>query len=306
MNIAAIQTFLAVVRAGNLNKAAEQLNVTQSTVTARLDALDETLGQRLLVRSRKGAHLTKAGFAFERHAELLLQTWEQGRKAVGLPKGFLGIVSLACQSELWTGIGEQWVDVVQAAHPEMALEVWPGEPAEIRRWLSGGLVDVAFTLEPVTGDGVASRAIMRDRLVQVATIDRDVQAWDLAYIYVDLGPAFRRGHRLAWPGDDTPRITYADSNWALEHLLRKGGSAYLPWRLAEAHVAAGRLFPVRGADEFSRPVYFNWREASAAVYAWLSEAIAPGADDRSGAAPKTRTPTTRNTRVQRQSIEQAG
>ncbi|MEX2202167.1 MAG: LysR family transcriptional regulator [Dongiaceae bacterium] len=280
MNIAAIQTFLAVVRAGNLNKAAEQLNVTQSTVTARLDALDETLGQRLLVRSRKGAQLTKAGFAFERHAELLLQTWDQGRKAVGLPKEFLGIVSLACHPELWTGIGERWIDAVERDHPEMALEVWPGEPAEMRRWLSGGLVDVAFSLEPVTGDGVASRETMRDALVQVATIDRDVQAWDPAYIYVDLGPAFRRDHRLAWPGDDTPRITYASSGWALEHLLRKGGSAYLPWRLAAAHVAAGRLYPVRGADEFSRPVYFNWREASAAVHPWLLSASSPAVNDR--------------------------
>jgi DNA-binding transcriptional LysR family regulator len=77
MNLAALETFLAVVDAGNLNKAAERLNVTQSTVTARLDALDEALGQKLLVRSRKGAQLTKAGFAFQRHAELIVRTWEQ-------------------------------------------------------------------------------------------------------------------------------------------------------------------------------------------------------------------------------------
>ena len=70
MNIAALQTFLAVVQIGNLNKAAEQLNVTQSTVTTRLDTLEETLGQRLLVRSRRGAELTKAGFVFLRHAEV--------------------------------------------------------------------------------------------------------------------------------------------------------------------------------------------------------------------------------------------
>jgi DNA-binding transcriptional LysR family regulator len=89
MNLAALETFLAVVDAGNLNKAAERLNVTQSTVTARLDALDDALddalGQKLLVRSRKGAQLTKAGFAFQRHAELIVRTWEQGQKAVGLP-----------------------------------------------------------------------------------------------------------------------------------------------------------------------------------------------------------------------------
>ena len=53
MNIATLQTFLAVVQTGHLNKAAAQLHVTQSTVTTRLDVLEQTLGQKLLVRSRR-------------------------------------------------------------------------------------------------------------------------------------------------------------------------------------------------------------------------------------------------------------
>ena len=36
MNLYEIRTFLAIVETGQLNRAAEQLNVTQSTVTARL------------------------------------------------------------------------------------------------------------------------------------------------------------------------------------------------------------------------------------------------------------------------------
>ncbi len=271
MNLAALETFLAVVRAGNLNRAAEQLNVTQSTVTARLDALDEALGQTLLVRSRKGTQLTKAGFAFQRHAELMLQTWEQGRKSVGLPKGFSGIVSLACEPELWTGIGERWIETVQADHADLAVEVWPGDAASLRRWLASGLVDAAISLEPLTGDGIVGRAPLRDRLLQVATVDREVRSWDEAYIYVDLGPAFRRAHSLTWPGDDTPRITFGSSHWALAHLLAKGGSAYLPWRLSAPHVEAGRLFPVRGAPAFERLVHCGWREASAGLYPWLAD-----------------------------------
>ena len=33
-----------------------------------------------------------------------------------------------------------------------------------------------------------------DRLVQVATVKRKAQTWDPAYVYVDLGPDFRRQH----------------------------------------------------------------------------------------------------------------
>jgi len=271
MNLTAIETFLAVVETGNLNKAAERLNVTQSTVTARLDALDEALGQKLLVRSRKGAQLTKAGFAFQRHAELIVRTWEQGHKAVGLPKGFSGMVSLACQSDVWEGAGEAWTAGVQAARPGLAIEVWPGEMSDINRWLASGLVDAAVTLTPASAGNVASRELMRDRLVQVATVPREAQAWDKGYIYVDLGPDFRRQHSLAWPGDDTAHITFGSSTWALAYLLDKGGSAYLPWRLVQPHVDARRLHPVRGAAEFSRTIYFNWRQDSLTEHPWLAE-----------------------------------
>jgi len=271
MNLVALRTFLAVVETGNLNRAAERLNVTQSTVTARLDTLDEALGQKLLVRSRKGAQLTKAGFAFQRHAELMVRTWDQGRKAVGLPEGFSGMLSLACQPDLWEGAGETWIARVQRAHGGLALEVWPGEMGEIGRWLGSGLVDAAITLTPVAADGLSSRELMRDRLLLVATVPRRATAWDEAYVYVDLGAEFRRQHSLARPGDNAARMTFGSSAWALAYLLRKGGSAYLPWRLVEPQVAAGRLHLVEGAAEFSRPVYLSWREASAAQHGWLAD-----------------------------------
>ena len=269
MNLVTLKTFLAVVQTGNLNKAADLLNVTQSTVTARLDALDTELGQALLVRSRKGAQLTKAGFAFKRHAELMVRTWEQGRKAVGLPSGFSGMVSLATHDELWAGLGERWIDLAQALHEDIAFEAWPGDHAETGRWLNSGLVDAAITLLPVTGDDITSCELRRDRLVQVSSEPRPAMEWDDNYIFVDLGADFRRRHSLAWPTDNTARTAFGSSGWALDHLLRKGGSAYLPWRMCALHVEAGRLHFVQDVPEFSRAVYFNWRRASAQEYPWL-------------------------------------
>ena len=273
MNIAALQTFLAVVRLGNLNKAAEQFHVTQSTVTARLDALEAALGQTLLVRSRRGAELTKAGFVFLRHAELAAQAWDQGRKAVGLPKGFSGLFSFACHADLWEGAGDRWLEAVRARQPDLALEAWPGAPEEIRRWLSSGLVDAALVLEPVSGPGLTSAEAGQDRLVQVATVRRAEVAWDPAYVYVDLGEAFRRAHSLAWPGDETAHMSFGSSRWALDYLLEKGGSAYLPWRLVAPLVEAGCLHPVEGSPEFTRPLHLTWRDASLAGHPWLAEAL---------------------------------
>lgn len=271
MNIAAFQTFLAVVQTGNLSKAAAVLNVTQSTVTTRLDVLEEALGQKLLVRSRRGAELTKAGFAFQRHAELMVQSWQQARKAVGLPRGFSGLFSFGCHYDLWEGAGADWLDEVRQAHPDLALETWAGDLGEIGRWLGSGLVDAALTPEALTGADLSARELMQDRLVQVSTVRRPVQDWDPAYVYVDLGPHFRRAHSLAWPGDETAHMTFGASRWALDYLLQKGGSAYLPARLSAPYVRQAQLFPVEGSPEFTRPLYLVWRKESAALYPWVED-----------------------------------
>lgn len=269
MTLAALQTFLAVVETGALNKAAERLNVTQSTISARLDALEETLGQPLLVRSRRGAQLTRAGFAFRPHAELLVRGWAQARQAVGLPKGFLGRFSFACAFDLWASAGKPWLEAVRAAHPSLAYEAWPAGSAEIKAWLSTGLSDAALTLEPVAGPGLASREVARERLVQVDAQPRRAEPWRPDYLYVDLGSEFRRAHSRAWPADATPALTFAAAEWALAHLLRAGGSAYLPWGLVAAHLETGALHLVAEAPEFVRGLHLAWRETSAVSFPWI-------------------------------------
>jgi DNA-binding transcriptional LysR family regulator len=271
MNLSAVRTFLDVVETGNLNKAAERLNVTPSTVSARLDSLEETLGQALLVRSRRGARMTLAGYAFRPHAELLLRGWEQARAAVGLPKGFSSRFSFACQFDLWDGAGEPWLTAVRAANPDLAYEVWPAAISEIKSWLASGLSDVAITTEPVTGQGVATREFARQALVQVSTVPRAARQWDSGNVFVDLGSDFRRQHSLAWSTDETAAMSFAASNWALEYLREKGGSAYLPRSLVDGDLVAGTLHLVEGSPTFERPLFLAWRDASIALYDWIDD-----------------------------------
>lgn len=58
-----IETFLAVVAAGSVNKAARLLNITQSSVSQRLKKLEEDVGSVLIDRRKGGRsiQLTHAG-----------------------------------------------------------------------------------------------------------------------------------------------------------------------------------------------------------------------------------------------------
>lgn len=56
-----VSAFIAVADAGSIKTAAQELIVSESTVSRRVRALEEDLGLELLVRSRKGTELTAAG-----------------------------------------------------------------------------------------------------------------------------------------------------------------------------------------------------------------------------------------------------
>jgi DNA-binding transcriptional LysR family regulator len=127
MNLHELRTFLAVVETGNLAAAAQSLNVTPSTVTARLNGLEDELGQTLLHRHKSGAELTSAGFKFKRYAEVMVQLWGQARAEVSLPKGFEGVCNVGLEFDLWRGLGERFLGHLRRENPAIAVALWPGE-----------------------------------------------------------------------------------------------------------------------------------------------------------------------------------
>ncbi|MFN4160166.1 MAG: LysR family transcriptional regulator [Gemmobacter sp.] len=275
MNLTFLETFLTVLETGNLNKAAERLNVTQSTISARLDALESALGRQLLVRERRGARMTRAGFELRPHAELLVNGWKQARNAINLPSGYRGLFSFACEFDLWHAAGKNWLYSARAAHPGIAYEGRPGRRAELVAWLGTGITDAALTLEPVSAPGLDLRELAHERIICVSRTPRHVDTWDPDYIFVDLGAEFRRQHALAYPEAKTASITFSTSAWALEHLMDHGGSAYLPEPVVAHHLRSGALHLVEGAPVFHRTLYLVWREATAAVFPWVQEEIPP-------------------------------
>ncbi|MCB1378311.1 MAG: LysR family transcriptional regulator [Alphaproteobacteria bacterium] len=274
MNLDEVRTFLEVVETGSLVAASRRLNVTQSTVTARINGLEQELGQKLLHRYKSGAELTSPGFKFKRYAEVLVQLWGQARSEISLPKGFEGVCNVGLEFDLWQHFGQCFLDHLRGKHPGIALAFWPGEQRMIDRWLAIGLVDIAFCYAPPVGGSFTSRVIRSDELVLVSrqpaaglTLGRD-------YVYVDHGEEFRRQHAAAFPSDVTSALTIASSDWALDHLLRKGGSGYLPHRIAAPHLAAGLLHIAANAPVFQRPVYVVENAQAVQNWLWYPEAIA--------------------------------
>ena len=68
MNIIHIKAFLEVATTGSFQKAAENMHVTQSTMSARIKGLEQSINRQLFIRRRQGALLTPGGRNFLRYA----------------------------------------------------------------------------------------------------------------------------------------------------------------------------------------------------------------------------------------------
>src|ERR1700752_1268739 len=81
ITVTQLTAFLAVVRGGSVTAAADELIVTQTSVSSAIAALGRDLGCELFERAGRGVQLTDAGRAFVPYAEAALGLLEVGRQA---------------------------------------------------------------------------------------------------------------------------------------------------------------------------------------------------------------------------------
>lgn len=93
----AIQVFVRVVQHGSLSSAARQLGTSPASVSRQVSALEEQLGARLVNRTSRKLTLTEAGETYFRHAEQILQHFDEARHSVSQlqvsPRGTLRVHS---------------------------------------------------------------------------------------------------------------------------------------------------------------------------------------------------------------------
>lgn len=263
MNIDLARTFLEIVETGNFNKAAERLNVTQSTVSMRIKALEDELGRPLFLRSKAGTALTAAGLQFRRYAQSLVRVWEQARQEIALPPGFRTVLNVGGQFSLWDRLLVQWIPWMRTALPDVALRAEVGLSDGLMRQLAEGLIDICVMYSPQSRPGVTIEKLLEERLVLVSTRRRTVADWDEDYVFVDWGPEFRQSHGQAFPDLKTPAVSVSLGALGLQHILSYGGSGYFPMRVVRSYLSQNRLFEVEGAPEFRRPAWLVYAQEEA-------------------------------------------
>ncbi len=254
MDIEQVKTFLAIAAHGSFLEAANRVHVTQSTVSARIQNLEQTLGARLFVRNRAGALLTPAGQRFLRHAKTLLLTFEQARHDVGLPSRFRASLTIGARIALWDEFLPSWAGRMRKMAPDISLNTEIGFEEDLMRRVIAGTMDLALMYSPRQGAGLQVEYLFDETLILVSPDPRP-RAPDDGYVYVDWGPTFYAQHRKVYPDLERPALT-ANIGWlGLQLILANGGTCFVPERVAVSYLRGGCLQQVLDSPTLRLPAY---------------------------------------------------
>ena len=205
MEIGQVQAFVAVGTFGGFRRAADALRITQPAVSARIKALEDSLGVALFERARgEGLALSAAGRALRPHAEQLLHAVARARQAVhDLRPSGAGTLQIAAALSICTYLLPDVLKRFQAAHPRVMITVRSGHSRQVLDMVLGGQAEVGLARslthpevetvslrdDPfllVAGAGSRSARPRRMRLEDVASkplifFDRGSSDWTLTH-----------------------------------------------------------------------------------------------------------------------------
>ena len=142
MDIRQLETFVWIARLGSVTEACKRLNVTQSTLSMRLRALEQDLRVTLFDRSHKRLELTNKGRALIPLAEKLVAGMHQVRLAVADPTAEFGTLRIGMSEFVALSWGPQLVHRLTIKYPKVTLDLEVGVPAELLDHLVAGQLDV--------------------------------------------------------------------------------------------------------------------------------------------------------------------
>src|SRR6516162_1329292 len=165
MEFELLPSFVAVAECGGFHRAAEQLNLTQSTVSQQIKRLELETKRSLFRRTTRSVVLTDDGEMLLGDARRLLQLEEAARQRLAAPR-LSGTVRLGVVEEIAGGSLPSALGRFASLHPGVKLEVQIAVSAELLEELDAGRLDVVFAKRPLgTSKG---RLVWREPLVWAA------------------------------------------------------------------------------------------------------------------------------------------
>ncbi|MDY0407932.1 LysR family transcriptional regulator [Virgibacillus soli] len=175
MEIRQLECFLEVCKELHFTRAAENLNISQPSLSQQIKNLEFEVGVPLFDRIGKRTALTEAGKILRHHSQRIFFELEQARSALqdlnGLQRGKLTIGSLLTTTHY---LLPQVIFNFKKMYPNIALTVLGMRTGKIKKEILENNLDLGITFLPIENDELETISLFTEELALALPINHSL------------------------------------------------------------------------------------------------------------------------------------
>ncbi len=168
MTIRHLRILIAVADCGTMRKAAEQLYVSQPSVSQAIREMEEAYHVRLFERLAKRIYITESGTAMLSYARHIVSAFDHMEETMHRT-GSEPKIRIGGSVTVGTVLLEQWVTALEAQIPDIDVRVTVDNTTAIEDKICKSELDLAVVEGVVQSDEIVSRLICKDEIVMVVS-----------------------------------------------------------------------------------------------------------------------------------------
>lgn len=252
MQMNAIDTFLAIAAKGSFHAAAEALNVTQTTVSARIRVLEQELAMSLFERGRGGTQLSAAGRQFRPYAEQMQRTWAFVKSGAATTLQDRLSLRFGAQLSMWDGLLVDLAIWLEEQKGKLPFMLNYDHALNMGEAVTQHLLDVAIVSEAPHGTRLQVEDLPAEELVLVSDQPLSLsRVQDRSnpplFINLDFGGQYERQLQQVIPKGCRQHFVLGNVEMALRYLQKRGGMGFFPLAMVLDALGDGRLVQVTDA-----------------------------------------------------------
>ncbi|WP_419879532.1 LysR family transcriptional regulator [Brevibacillus centrosporus] len=252
MDIDQLQAFLHVANTKSFTRAAEKMNVVQSTITTRIQMLERHIGKELFKRDKRNLDLTSAGRSFLPYAERIVDLSREGTKVLLLEQTYHDQLVIGTTHALWDYVIFEAVNEFIKSNSQISIRMITEHSSFIIRKMIDGLIDLGIVFYPVYHSNIETKPIIEDIFELVAAPNFYLPDYPvtsetlrgLPYIHLNWGGSFSDWIQQIFGNHYLFQLEVDHVSLLLRFLESNQGVGFLPHSIAKRLIHDGTVISI--------------------------------------------------------------
>lgn len=258
MKFTHLETFRAVAAAGSFTRAAQNLFMTQPTITAHIQALERELDCQLFIRSYKETRLTPKGEKLNAKISQIFTMLDDIKGSLqGAGEQFVGELKIGASSVMSNNFLTPALIAFSKRNPRVNITVTAGNSFAVAKWIQDGFLELGFSPMPQGFTTLSCIPVHTEQCVFVSHAGVDVSKDVFASRFASMPVVLREKgtkiyeHAVDWLKKHTafdkksnPVVTLTTMEGIKNFLLHGDGVTIIPRCCVQEELLAGKLLEI--------------------------------------------------------------